>query len=125
MGGQNHPDVIWVNTPTKLDTAEVARTIAMLDGYLRRPRPYVLLFNLGEGLPNAAQRKLLTDHMQQNAEVIVRKVMGLGVVVPSQMARSVMTAILWFAPPAIPHRLFATCPEAEIWAAMLQGRRSA
>lgn len=122
MVGSNHPDIIWVNTPTKLDTTGVERVIGTLEAHLRRPRRYVLLFKLGEGLPDAAQRKLLTDHMEQHAESITNKVMGLGVVVPSPIARSVMTAILWFAPPAIPHRLFATAPEAEAWALKLHSR---
>jgi hypothetical protein len=120
MDAHDHPDIIWVTIPSKLDNVEVERQIGKLEAYLRRPRPYVLLFKIGEGLPDAAQRKMLTDHMQQNTAIIERKVKGLGVVVPSALARGMMTAILWFAPPKIPHRLFSSASDAEAWAATLR-----
>lgn len=110
------PEVIWVKTPSKLTNDDVDRVLAELEGYLRRGRPYFLLFELGERLPDAAQRKRLTDHMNGNKELIQRWVRGIGVVVPSTLARSLMTAILWFAPPGVPHALVATRTEAQMWA---------
>ena len=119
------PDVIWVRTPAKLTSADVDRILAEVEGYLKRQRPYVLLFELGQGLPDAAQRKRLTDHMRDNEAAIVRLVKGLGVVVPSTLARKLMTAILWFAPPAVPHALFATTAEAQAWGdGLMQAKRS-
>ena len=114
-----------MRTPAKLTSADVDRILAEVQGHLKRERPYVLLFEVGQGLPDAAQRKRLTDHMRQNEAAIVRVVKGLGVVVPSTIARKLMTAILWFAPPAVPHALFATTAEAQAWGeALIQGKRS-
>jgi len=109
-------DIIWVKTPNKLTTADVERIVAELERYLRRGRAYFLLFELGEALPDAAQRKRLTDHMSNNKALIQRWVRGIGVVVPSGFARSLMTAILWFAPPGVPYTLVATRAEAQMWA---------
>lgn len=108
-------EIVWVKTPNKLTSEDVDRILAELERYLRRGRPYYLLFELGQGLPDASQRKRLTDHMNNNKALIERWVLGLGVVVPSAFARSLMTAILWFAPPAVPHVLVATRAEAQMW----------
>ena len=114
------PPITWVNVPAKLTNAELDRTIQELEGYLRRERPYILLFDLGKTLPDAMQRKKLTEHMRKNEAAILRWLVGLGVVVPSAVARNVVTAILWFAPPKVPHGIFGDRAEAEAWASALQ-----
>jgi hypothetical protein len=117
-------EIIWVKTPANLSTEDVDRILGELVQYLRRRRPYYLLFDLGNGLPDAVQRKKLTDHMRDNEDAISRWVRGLGVVVPSPIARKLMTAILWFAPPKVTHSLFATRAEAQAWVEALRDGQS-
>jgi hypothetical protein len=117
-------EIIWVKTPANLSTQDVDRILGELVQYLRRGRPYYLLFDLGNGLPDAVQRKKLTDHMSEHEAAISRWVRGLGVVVPSPIARKLMTAILWFAPPKVPHTLCATREEAQTWAESLRDGQS-
>jgi hypothetical protein len=116
------PPIIWVNTPAKLSAADLDRKLEELEGYLRRGRPYILLFDQGDTLPDAMQRKKLVEHMRKNEREIQRWVLGLGVVVASVVARNVVTAILWFAPPKVPHGIFASRAEAEAWALALQAK---
>lgn len=115
MAADESPEIIWVVVPTVLTTADLDRTLHELEGYLGRKRPYFLLFDLGATLPDAVQRKRLTDHMRDNQEAIECWVRGLGVVVPSPIARKLMTAIMWFAPPKMPHRICSDRAEAEAW----------
>jgi len=117
-------EIIWVKPPAKLTMAEVDRILGELEEYLRRGRPYYLLFDLGDALPDAVQRKKLTDHMRNNEDAIREWVRGLGVVVSSPLARNLMTAILWFAPPKVPHSLFATRGAAQAWAESLRSGQS-
>lgn len=120
MAADEPPEIIWVVVPPVLTTEDLDRTLHQLEGYLRRERPYFLLFDLGSNLPDAVQRKKLTDHMRDNEAEIERWVRGLGVVVPSPIARKLMTAILWFAPPKMPHRICSDRAEAEAWVQKLQ-----
>ena len=114
------PEIIWVEVPPKLSAPDLDRILGELEGYLRRQRPYYLLFDLRESLPDAMQRKKLTDHMRDHQVAIERWVLGLGVVVPSAVARKLMTAIMWFAPPKMPHRICADRGEAEAWVRALK-----
>ena len=115
MAADESPEIIWVVVPPTLTNDELDRTLHELEGYLRRKRPYFLLFDLGKTLPDAVQRKKLTDHMRDNQASIELWVRGLGVVVPSAIARRLMTAIIWFAPPKMPHRICSDRAEAEAW----------
>jgi hypothetical protein len=124
MAADGSPEIIWVAVPAALTSTEVDRTLHQLEGYLRRKRPYFLLFDLGASLPDATQRKKLTDHMRNNQAAIDRLVLGLGVVVPSPLARNLMTAILWFAPPHMPHRIFSDRADADAWALALRAKLS-
>jgi len=112
-------DIVWVAPKAPLTDASVDRTIAELESHLRRRRPYVLLFDLPSGLPNARQRKRLVAHMTTNADAIEEWVRGVGVVLPSTLARGAISAILWFAPNTVPIGMFATRAETRRWAESL------
>jgi len=112
-------DIVWAEPKAPLTDASVDRTIAELESHLRRHRRYVLLFDLPTGLPNASQRKKLVAHMKTNAEAIEQWVRGVGVVLPSTLARGAIAALLWFAPNTVPIGMFATRAEARRWAESL------
>jgi hypothetical protein len=109
---------VWAAPPAVLSDALVDSVLAELTVQLWSPEPYVLLFDLSlTGMPTPVQRQKLVSHMQDNAARIRANVLSLGVVQSSAVARGLMTALFWLAPPGVPHRLFETRDEAAAWGA--------
>jgi len=114
---QRKGGVVWAAPQWRLSDPEIDELLAELEGHLAGATPYVLLFDLTRaGTPNALQRRKLAMHMRKNTSRIRRTVRGVGVIVQSSVARGIITAIFWIAPPPVPHRLFTARAEATEWA---------
>jgi hypothetical protein len=112
--------IVWAVPGALATDAEVDRVLADLETELKRGTPYVLLFDLTRSaIPNALQRQKLAAHVRDNTALIRRWILGVGAICPHPLARGMVTAIFWVAPPPVPHRLFATRKEALEWAGSL------
>lgn len=69
-----------------------------------------------ELIPQASVRKLQADWINQHANMLKLICHGLGVIVPSAITRSAMTAVLWLAPLPVPMKAFKDMDEALAWA---------
>ena len=84
----------------------------------------MLLFDLSlTAPPTRTQRKLLSGHMESNADAISRFVLGMAVVVSSPLAYAVITAVLWITTSVPRYRIFTSIEEAEAWAESLLAER--
>jgi hypothetical protein len=117
-------DTVWVTPPPILTDDVVDHVLADLRAQLssRSPR-YAVIFDLSRtGMPNAVQRQKIVSHLNANRPRIHDRVLGLGIVPGSALARGIVTAIFWVAPPAVPYRSFGTREEAGAWARSLSTR---
>jgi hypothetical protein len=109
--------IVWAVPPMKATDDDINRVLAALTAELKRGSPYVLLFDLTlSAMPNATQRQKLASHIRDNEVRIQRWVRGVGVVLSSPLARGIVTAVFWVAPPKVPYRLFTSRSEASDWA---------
>lgn len=109
--------VVWSAPPLRFDDDALHELLAELQRRLDRGDPYVLVFDLSHvGLPTARQRQAMAAHMRDNRDKIRRRVRAIGVVAPSPVLRGLVTAVFWMEPPTVPHQIFATRFEADLWA---------
>lgn len=75
---------------------------AAYDEWYRRREPFHVVndtFAL-EGVPNAAQRKLIAEQAREHERMSRKWVVGSATVVRNALIRGALTAITWLAPPA-------------------------
>ena len=67
------------------------------------------------GVPTPSQRRMQTDQMRTDYERIKRQCVGGAFVIPSQLVRGGLTAMLWVQPLPFAHKVVADLPSAEAW----------
>ena len=106
--------VVARGTPTDQEFDAYLEELAAL--YRRRERFALVVDASRSGGATAAQRKKQADWIKQNAMMIQALNLGTAFVVPSALARGVMTAILWLQPMPSPHLVCNSPPEGVRWA---------
>ena len=66
--------------------------------------------------PNATHRRRQADWMKAHDAELRYRTACIGFVMSSAIMRGGLTAIFWLAPLPCPHGIFATMPEAMVWA---------
>ncbi len=90
----------------------------------QRRQQYVLLIDLRRSADMPpAQRKLLTDHMKKQEQVLGRLCAGTGLIFESVLMKALLTAIFWVKQPPQEVRVFNTLEEATLWATEAMARR--
>jgi hypothetical protein len=64
----------------------------------------------------AVQRKMQADWMTEHTDLLRRSTSAIGFVFSSMIMRGCLRAVLWLAPLPVPHRVFASVEEANLWA---------
>lgn len=81
---------------------------------LRRqsPKVYTIQDNSGHPPAGAAERKVLSDWMARDFELIRSGTLGVGFVIQSAMVRGALTAVFWLSKLPAPYRVHGTLDEA-------------
>jgi hypothetical protein len=100
--------LVEVGYPRTLTDDALERFLQSLDKLLRRPTPFVLLVDSNDCHLTPRQHARLAEHMHRSDTSLVL----CAVVLPSAVARCIMTALLWLASPPTEMRSFGTIAEA-------------
>ena len=103
---------------SKVSNEELAAFLTDYTALVRAKRePYVIAIDLrlSSDMP-AAQRKIITDHMQKQEEFARLYCKGTVLVFSSAIMRALLTGILWMRKPSQPLHVTATLDEAADWA---------
>jgi hypothetical protein len=117
---------IAVVTPEGVATTEeLSEFFAAYTAMLRaRREAYVLIIDLRRSadMP-AAQRKVLTDYMKKQEDVVRMRCAGTALIFESAVMRAVLTAIFWVKQPPQEVRVFGNVQEAVAWGGEALARR--
>lgn len=109
--------VRWPDGPITDEAIE--RYLRVAIGHMKRGRHFVLHLTVRVAGLDARQRRTFAEHIELHRSTLKAKVGGAAIVVDSAIARGVITAVNWIAPPPFPQRVFATEGEAEAYLAQL------
>lgn len=105
--------VVW---PSSVDGPETERYLSRIRALMDRHEPHGYVHLLPDsGPPSAQVRKMIADYKNQNAAEARVYLKAYAFVVPSAMARGVLTAISWFAKSSYPEKNFDTEAPARAW----------
>src|SRR5262245_44726284 len=91
--------------PRKVEADDVKVFIAEYDTYVKRREPFALVVDARDAdMPSAMVRKALADYQRDHIELLTRYVRADATIVNSAIAKMVITAVNWFAPPAFPQQ---------------------
>jgi hypothetical protein len=109
--------VVLVTSPEAVDEDGIRELFARFADLYRARKRYAILMDTtaAREVPNAKQRKVLTDLYKECIPNVRRWCVGSATVVDSALVRGVITAVTWVVPPPCPLVNVATRKEAIDW----------
>jgi hypothetical protein len=96
---------------------DIESMIAGFEGLMARQAKYSVVFDGGglRAIPNARQRKRVTEWEREHAQLIRRLNVGTALVADSALVRGAVTATRWLSKPVAPETVFANLGDAGTW----------
>ncbi len=96
--------------------ADILERITFTQRQLYRREKIGLVFDTTGGSPlTARQRRMWSNYLTENSDLIRRYLVGCAMVVESPIMRGVFTSIFWIWPPPTSFVFFGTSREATAW----------
>lgn len=108
--------VLLVRFDGVVDDDTFARYISELRAFVAgHPRYAVLLDATTAGVPTASQRRMQTDYIKADIDILRRKCAGGAFVIPSPVVRGGLTAMMWVQQLPFPWTLVPDVAAAQAW----------